>query len=67
MKVPVGKSNDSHQERRKKTTLVTQEDMELERNFFNWRIRRVEKGMWIQALCAVGVYLCFLAHYIWGH
>ena len=33
--------------------------MELERTLFNWRIRRVEKGMWIQALCAVGVYLCF--------
>ena len=59
MEVPASKPNGSRQKRRKKTTFVTQEDMELERTLFNWRIRRVEKGMWIQALCAVGVYLCF--------
>ena len=67
MEVQASKPNGSRQKRRKKTTFVTQEDMELERTLFNWRIRRVEKGMWIQALCAVGVYLCFLAHYIWSH
>lgn len=67
MKVSVGEPNDSRQENRKKTPFVTQEDMDLERKFFNWRIRRVEKGMCIQAWCAVGVYLCFLVHYIWGH
>ena len=65
MEVPASKPNGSRQENRKKTAFVTQE--ETERTFFNWRIRRVEKGMWIQTLCAVGVYLCFLAHYIWGH
>lgn len=59
MEVPASKPNGSRQKRRKKTTFVTKEDMELERTLFNWRIRRVEKGMWIQALCAVGVYLCF--------
>ena len=67
MEVPASKPNGSRQENRKKTAFVTQEEMETELTFFNWRIRRVEKGMWIQTLCAVGVYLCFLAHYIWGH
>ena len=67
MEVPASKPNGSRQENRKTTAFVTQEEMETERTFFNWRIRRVEKGMWIQTLCAVGVYLCFLAHYIWGH